>query len=118
MYSLPIGVGYSLQHGPQIVPLCLGQIHPVPFGEDVEQEDRDIVSTEKGDDAIAAALAFPTSGEADFPCSACAGNDDASGWMVGQIVNDLFALRILDVGVRASDRKSVVSTTACIEHSA
>jgi len=83
MYSLPVCIGQSLQHGPQIVALGLGQVHPIAFGEDVEQEERDIVSTEKSDDAISAALAFPTSGEADFPCSACAGNDHSRGWMVG-----------------------------------
>jgi len=73
MDFLPIGIGQSLQHGPQIVALGLGQVNPIAPGGNVEQEERDIVSTEKSDDAIFAALAFPTSGEADFPSTSRAG---------------------------------------------
>src|SRR5947209_357224 len=83
-----IGSDHMCENRAQLVLFCLGYIHLLPLGKDIEQEDRDILPRIEGDDPIAPALAFAASPKADLACATRPRHDLASAGVVGDIVHN------------------------------
>src|SRR6266567_3606159 len=87
-HSSSIGSHHVGEDRPQLVLLCLGQIDLFSLGKDVEQEDRDSLTSIEGDDPIAPTLAFAASPKPHLACTTSARHDLAGTRVLGEVVNN------------------------------